>query len=1263
MTALGRIADGITTHSKVVIAVMLVLTLGIGYGATDVTSTSSLDAFESDSPEASAQTYISENFSVGDQDTQTVQVIVRNEDGNVLTKESLLRSLAFQQTLRDDAAVDGTLTENQSIVGVSNVVAITALQQDDLAEIRAQGAELQERQRRLEADSEQLQEDQAALERRSQALNTTAGQLRSALDTIRQDPDASVRTQFETVQANAPVELNESHYAVFEQAASDLRDATTADEVEAAYQLGTQGVLQEEFAALQQQSQELQQRAAELQERGSELEADFAAFQERRAALQNAPTPTLSEQRAAIESLNQSEYESVLTTVLSEGDENGDGSPFAGQALRLMENRYEPGSTTAEARMMVVQQVSLSNSDLGGGSAIDENVRDAQLTMQDYAQSVDADGDYIVFGFGIISHEIDQSMTDSLAIVGPLAVLFVLLTLAVAYRDVLDIVLGLFGIGVVLTWTFGFMGWRDIAFNQIMIAVPVLLIGLSIDYAIHIFMRHREERLDGATPSDVRGSMRYALAGVGIALVWVTATTVIGFLSNLTSPLGPIADFGIVSSFGIVAALVVFGAFVPALKVEADGAMEYYLGWNRKKRAFGTGGGRFSEVLAVGATLAKKAPVLVVLVALVLSGLGAVGATQVDTSFSNEDFIADEPADWMYDLPEQVRPGEYNAKSHLDYVSERFQRDDSQAQVLVEGGVTDPATLQALHEQQTAIDEGEYDSPFVDATGEVAYRSPLTVMESVAAQNESFNRTYQASLGEDGVPQENVSAVYDHLFEVAPDQAAGVVYRTDDGGYEAVRLVVPMGDATTAEQTEDVRAVATAIEDGGGAESVTATGTPVVNEVVQTQLLDTVIQSLIITLVAVFAFLMFAYRITEGSATLGIVTLLPVALSVTWILGTMYLIGMPFNVLTGMITSLTVGLGVAYSIHVSERFNLELGRRETKWEAMETTITGTGGALLGSAATTVGGFGVLSFAIFPALQQFGVITALTIVYAFLASVLVLPSLLVVWHRYVGSDDVATVDPDHDDEGDRMDGFPAANGGTEAQAGSIDADDGDVEVVGDDAAAEAEVVEPPQVDVDKAESTDYDPFGAADAAPIDGPTATTTTADEQGLPDATRTVSTERPEPGTRFQVSLSVDDADGRVLLTETVPGTGGQVTSLSPSPTSHAMVGRRLYVLWDLDEPTDVGLTYVSTVADDATGGDSLSFDATVRTPAGETTFDGPEGLTVGTQFLRETLKGPVTQATLDRASHLAMAGELTQGELESLYERWLDGDDADRR
>jgi hypothetical protein len=129
-------------------------------------------------------------------------------------------------------------------------------------------------------------------------------------------------------------------------------------------------------------------------------------------------------------------------------------------------------------------------------------------------------------------------------------------------------------------------------------------------------------------------------------------------------------------------------------------------------------------------------------------------------------------------------------------------------------------------------------------------------------------------------------------------------------------------------------------------------------------------------------------------------------MTLTWVLGTMALLDIPFNIVTGMITGLTIGLGVDYSLHVSERFNQELGVADTVGEALHETLTGTGGALLSSAATTASGFAVLLVAILPFLQSFGLITALTIVFAFLASVFVLPSLLVIWARFVSRDAVS-----------------------------------------------------------------------------------------------------------------------------------------------------------------------------------------------------------------------------------------------------------------
>ncbi len=94
-----------------------------------------------------------------------------------------------------------------------------------------------------------------------------------------------------------------------------------------------------------------------------------------------------------------------------------------------------------------------------------------------------------------------------------------------------------------------------------------------------------------------------------------------------------------------------------------------------------------------------------------------------------------------------------------------------------------------------------------------------------------------------------------------------------------------------------------------------------------------------------------------------------------------------------MVTALTIGLGIDYSIHIIERFREE-SRIRPPIESMQVTIKRTGSAIFISALTTVCGFAVLLLSPMPLTQHFGIITAATIVYSFDLAVFVLPILLV-----------------------------------------------------------------------------------------------------------------------------------------------------------------------------------------------------------------------------------------------------------------------------
>jgi len=708
------------------------------------------------------------------------------------------------------------------------------------------------------------------------------------------------------------------------------------------------------------------------------------------------PRPSLERQQAAIANLTEREralYAGYAVTLVM-GDI--DHTWPEGGAFATVPTSYLPADRSAESTAIVVSHR--------------ENVSAAELAR---AQTRMAD---------LVDEEVDdelrRSSFDSLAVVGPLAFLFVLLVLLYAYRDVYDVLIGLLGVGLVLVWTFGFMGWANITFNQLFVAVPVLLMGLSIDYAIHVFMRYREERtgtpgtdtgedtpfiFPGEGTGDdpgVQAGMATGLGGLFAALGLVTLTAAIGFSSNVTSPVPPIRDFGLVTAVGIVASLAVFGVLIPAVKVELDEWLEDR-GENRQLSPFGAEGQgeRFTELLDRSVVAAQETPWMIVGLAALLAAGGVAGGLQVDTSFEQDELLVQEVPDWAASLPEPfgIDESDYRLAETLSFIkSQNIAYDGSVAHVLVQGDVTESDTLKRVESAERIAEE----SPVtLVPDGEPAVTTPLSVMRTAARNDPSFNDTYRsADTDGDGVPDRNLEQVYDRLYETRPQAARSVIHR-EDGEYRALRLsVLAKGQARNADVDA---ALGPAVEelDGDGRQAF-ATGEPILLAVVSSQLLQTIVRSMLITLFTVLVLLVVVYWRYRDAPTLGVITMLPVVLALTLIVGTMHLLDIPFNIMTALITSFTIGMGVDYAIHVSERYVYELERRPTTADALRASVLGTGGALLGSALTTAGGFAVLVFSILNPLKQFGIVTALTIIFAFVASVLVLPGLLVVWTRYL-----------------------------------------------------------------------------------------------------------------------------------------------------------------------------------------------------------------------------------------------------------------------
>ena len=112
-----------------------------------------------------------------------------------------------------------------------------------------------------------------------------------------------------------------------------------------------------------------------------------------------------------------------------------------------------------------------------------------------------------------------------------------------------------------------------------------------------------------------------------------------------------------------------------------------------------------------------------------------------------------------------------------------------------------------------------------------------------------------------------------------------------------------------------------------------------------------------------------------------------------WLYSFMYFFGYQLNMVTSTVGAISIGIGIDYAIHFTMRFREDIQLGVERRQALINSGQTTGVALLGSAVSSAIGFAIMAFAPMPLFATFGILTAVMIIFAAAASLLVLPSIL------------------------------------------------------------------------------------------------------------------------------------------------------------------------------------------------------------------------------------------------------------------------------
>ena len=617
----------------------------------------------------------------------------------------------------------------------------------------------------------------------------------------------------------------------------------------------------------------------------------------------------------------------------------------------------------------------------------DDRVADAERRIDELALADEGPLRVSSVSYAVIEDESREATETGMVPLIGLALLLIAALILLFMRTLSDLLLTLGGLLMSLIWIVGVEGWvgpRGLGItgppNPLTSMVPIIVIGLTVDYAIQTVSHYREQRVGGER---VVEAVRIGLRNVIVPLLLAAVTTIVSLLVGLFSPVAIVGDFGIVAGLGIGMSLVVMLTLIPAGRTIIDRRRESR-GTLRPARPISgalPGIERLAEFLGRQVTR-RPAPYIIVVVAITI-GLG-YAATGIKSEFSIRDLL----------------PRGGHVLEDLDTLDTAVGGSTEVTSVLIKAEATETRTLLNLQDLRLAFQDDRLRPPAVAGPILVSYE--LLVEDWITESGLPGDRYdpelaalfREASAGariDPGLMQ----AFLDRLGVMDPALSHALV--DDPNGVDTilVQFAAFTGDpAASRKLQEDIEALWS-----GDDSEITATSETIISFAVTDAIRDRQTESIATTIVVAVAVLAVFFWLTVRQPALAFVAVAPTVLVLISVLGTMALLDIPYTIITSIITALSIGIGVDYTIHLIHRYREEFTRVRNPERAAVQTLATTGSALLGSALTTALGIGVLAASPMAASQQFGITAAITIAYSLIVSVLVVPPAMTVWGAY------------------------------------------------------------------------------------------------------------------------------------------------------------------------------------------------------------------------------------------------------------------------
>ncbi len=562
---------------------------------------------------------------------------------------------------------------------------------------------------------------------------------------------------------------------------------------------------------------------------------------------------------------------------------------------------------------------------------------EAGIKIKEVVESKEIYGKAYFGGLPFQLLELNKSIFNDVKFLLPLTTIIIVLILSLSFRDFKAVLLIILTTIIATIWTMGIMGILKIKVTIISNIIPVVLIATGNAYGIHIISSFIEKG------NEKKEALRSVITTVFLAAF----TTMIGFISFVIGAyLKLIREFGIFTTIGIALSFLINITLIPAI-ISLKGFKKKEI---KENNHFDTLFYKFSRWIV-------RKEKLILIISTIFWIFSILGIPLIERKVDFIDYFG--------------KDSEIRKIDNL--ISEKF-GGSIPIYIIVRGDIKNPDVLNEMKKFED----------FLKSTGEI--KNTYSVVHLVQDMNEILGfgknipdtREKVSNLWFFLEGQEMVKHFVDYEAKEALIQGTikGIYTKTSS------RMI--------SEIEEYIRNIK--IE---GAEFILS-GTPLVYRSLDLSILKSQLVSLVISILFVFITLSILMKSPFG----GLIGIIPIVFSIVILLGCMGFLHIPLDVATALVGSVSIGIGIDYSIHFVGRLKKEYEKTKEDVEVLRNTLDTTGKAIVLNVITVTSGFLVLLLGTLTPVKRFGFLIALTMISAGFGSLTILPSIILLTKKFI-----------------------------------------------------------------------------------------------------------------------------------------------------------------------------------------------------------------------------------------------------------------------